>query len=41
MTKTVAATEYTTTHTLDELIDNVNVAVSMNKTYQSYYYVCL
>jgi len=33
LTRTVAATEYTTTSTLDELIDNVNVVVGTNKTY--------
>jgi len=36
LTRTVAATEYATTSTLDELMDNVNVAVGTNKTYQSY-----
>jgi len=34
--RTVAVTEYMTTSTLDELINNVNVTVSMNKTYQLY-----
>ena len=34
--RTVAVAEYTTTSTLDKLINNVNVAVGTNKTYQSY-----
>ena len=34
--RTVAVIEYMTTSTLDELINNVNVTVSMNKTYQLY-----
>jgi len=34
--KTVAATEYMITSTLNKLMDNVNVAVGTNKTYQSY-----
>jgi len=34
--RTVAVTEYATISTLDELINNINVAVGTNKTYQSY-----
>jgi len=38
LTRTVAMAEYTTISIL-ELINNVNIAVDMNKTYQSYIYM--